>query len=802
MPRHVTDLRAERATLSPPMPKLLLRTFETYLPHVLGVTDPSYADLVAAATKRFDAYIRAIPPDEKVREEILQLLLLTYVFGTFSGGVPRAPWRQDFARREAFVRRLYTSDRTKMDFTADVIRAFSKLSKTAARASIRDLAKSLRELAGLAFYSNPGTDPRVTGYDAIWKRSYPSRPDVDVVRLRQTGQPDLFDPGEVASIFQEHHPYDRGRLFANDGRPKVAVIGSGAGGAVVAARLAESGQYDVAIFESGPRMTPAEYPLDTLVGMARLFEGGLMTLSRNLDIHLLRGRVVGGGTVMTSGLSVKMRTETMSRWCSTSGELAIGVTEAELEAGFAKVHAMQRMGRLDDLPDSLKTSVSELLKDGADAMTAAGEPSYVFNADSPQNNVMMHAGQAPAGRPDQNGDYCFGCGLCNYGCHFGHKLSMDLSYLPYAESHGAKIHPNLPIERLVGDVVGGRLKITHLQLGRGLGRVAVDHVVLAAGAVGTPALLLRSVKADGSWRALRVFDEDDGHVGKGLGFNYGSGVVARWKPTDAAKLLARAQLRQDPTGGPFPDTFPKPGHLGFQIRYVGTKAGDPDFRIAIDPKKDPLGRGEHFARYVLENAFVPPSLLSNVVPGVGKAHLDWMRDYRNLAMCATTIGSPQTGRVLGDRTVVYKLSDDEMTLNRDALASIVRLYFAAGAEEVGLAGVREDPKDDAAPPGEGLRLLRSEFGHLTETQIASKLKPVLSLPEHIMLSSAHPQGGCRMSVDPDRGAVGPDFRLFGADNVFVSDGSLFPSTIVVNPQWSIAALAEVASTRIQATIGA
>ena len=800
MPRHVTDLRAERATLSPPLPKYLLRTFEAYLPHVLGVTDPSYADLVSIATKRFDAYLRAIPPDEDARKDIVQLLTLTFLFGSFKGGIPRAPWKQDFARREAFVRRLYTTDKTAMDWTVDVIRAFSKITKTAPRATIRDLAKSLRELAGLAFYSNPGSDPRVTGYQPIWQRSYPTRADVDVVRLRLTGQPDLFDPGEVASIFQQSHPYDRGRLFRNDGRPKVAVIGSGAGGAVVAARLAE--HYDVAVFESGPRMAPAEYPLDTLVGMARLFEGGLMTLNRNLDIHLLRGRVVGGGTVMTSGLSVKMRSETKSRWCSTSGELAIGVTEAELDAGFEKVHRMQHMGRLDELPESLKTGVSEMLRTGADAMRTNGEPSYALNADDPQNNVMMRAGQGPAARTDQNGDYCFGCGLCNYGCHFGHKLSMDLSYLPFAESKGARIHPNLPIERLVGDVVGGRLKITHLQLGRGLGRVPIDHVVLAAGAVGTPALLLRSVEADGTWRALRVFDRDDGHVGKGLGFNYGSGVVARWKPTDAAKLLARAQLRRDPVGGPFPDTFAVPGHLGFQIRYVATKDGDPDFRIAIDPKKDPLGRREHFARYVLENAFVPPSLLSNVVPGVGGAHLDWMRDYRNLAMCATTIGSPQTGRVLGDRTVVYKLTDDEMKLNRDALASIVRLYFAAGAEEVGLAGVREDPKDDAAPPGEGLRLLRSKFGHLTETQIASKLQPVLSLPEHIMLSSAHPQGGCRMSVDPERGAVGPDFRLFGADNLFVSDGSLFPSTIVVNPQWSIAALAEVASERIHETIQA
>ncbi|MCB9599336.1 MAG: GMC family oxidoreductase [Sandaracinus sp.] len=801
MPRHVTDLRADRATLGAPMPKVLLKTFETYLPHLLGVTDPSYSDLVSVATKRFDAYVRSIPPDEGVRDELVQLLALTFGFGMLSGGFPQVPWKQDAARREAFVRRLYTSDETLMDRFVDVVRFVSRLVPSAPRASIRDLAKSLRELASLAFYSNPGSDMRVTGYQPIQQRDYSTRGDVDVVELRRLGQPDLFDPKEVASIFQEHHPYDLGRLFANDGRPKIAVIGSGAGGAVVAARLAQTGRYDVAIFESGPRMRPGEYPLDTFVGMSRLFEGGLMTLSRNLDIHLLRGRVVGGGTVMTSGLSVKMRAETMDRWCSTAGELAIGVTRAELEAGFDAVHAVQHMGPLDDLPDALKTGVSEKLREGAEALTAAGEPSYDLNADDPQNNVMMRASQAPGGRPDQNGDYCFGCGLCNYGCHFGHKLSMDLSYLPMAEAAGAKIHPNLPIDHLVGDVEHGRLKIKKLMLGRGLGPVDVDHVVLAAGAVGTPALLLRSVDADGTWRSLRVFDQDDGHVGKGLGFNYGSGVVARWLPSDADALRAREIAQSDSTAGPYPSAFAKPGHLGFQIRYVATKAGDPEFRIGIDPKRDPLGRANHIARYVLENAFVPPSLVSNVVPGVGAAHLDWMRDYRSLAMCATTIGSPQTGYVLGDRTVVYKLSQDEMTLNREALASIVRLYFAAGASEVGLAGVREDPHDDAAPPGEGLRLTRSQFGGLTEAQIATKLERVLSLPEHIMLSSAHPQGGCRMSVDPARGAVGPDFRLFGADNLFVCDGSLFPSTIVVNPQWSIAALAEVASQRIRASIG-
>ena len=88
------------------------------------------------------------------------------------------------------------------------------------------------------------------------------------------------------------------------------------------------------------------------------------------------------------------------------------------------------------------------------------------------------------------------------------------------------------------------------------------------------------------------------------------------------------------------------------------------------------------------------------------------------------------------------------------------------------------------------------FGDMTEDELVTELKPVLEDPEHIMLSSAHPQGGLRMSKDPHGGAVDPEFRLRGASNVSVVDGSVFPSTIVVNPQWTIAALALVAAERV------
>jgi len=783
-----TELRAKLVETSKPLPAFLLRTFEAYLPYVLGVTEPRYAELVRAATHRFDAYVRSLPPHEGTRDNLAFLLGWTWLQGTAKAlGVP--PWRQSPKQRRRYIEDLYRSDGRAAEIAWDLVRGAVRtlpfVPASAPRASIRDLAKSLREMMALAFYSNPAADTAVTGYTRVWQRGpflreVLRRGDVDTEALTELRQPEVFDPVEVAAVHIQGHPYDADRLFANDGRPKVAVIGSGAGGAVVAARLAQMRdaggrpRFDVAVFEAGPRLRPRDYPLDTLVGMSQLFEGGLLTLSRNLDIHLLRGRLVGGGTVMTSGLSVRLRPETMDRWCARGGELSIGVRREELEAAFDAVHRRQHMAWIDP---RLYTDVSHLLGKGGRALAGTGEE-WIFNADGPQNNVVMGPDQCPTARPDQLGRWCFGCGLCNYGCHFGHKLSMDLTYIPDAERAGARIHPNLPIERLIGRTDRhGRMRVTHLELGRGLGhRVPVDHVVLAAGAVGSPALLLRSAKGQPAWRALPPFR--GGHVGRGLGFNYGSGVVARW-----------------------PERFRRPGHLGFQIKYVATKAGDPSYTIDLG-----RGRGTFAARYVLENAFMPPGLLSNLVPGVGPAHLRWMRDYERLAMCATTIGSPQTGRVLADRTVAYSLTAGEMDVNRRALASIARLYFAAGAEEVGFAGIREHPASDRITGlGEGLALRagqrgyvnpRKTFDEMTEDELLRELEPVLRAPEHIMLSSAHPQGGLRMSADPEAGAVGPDFRLVGADNVFVSDASLFPSTIVVNPQWTIAALAEVASATI------
>jgi choline dehydrogenase-like flavoprotein len=65
--------------------------------------------------------------------------------------------------------------------------------------------------------------------------------------------------------------------------------------------------------------------------------------------------------------------------------------------------------------------------------------------------------------------------------------------------------------------------------------------------------------------------------------------------------------------------------------------------------------------------------------------------------------------------------------------------------------------------------------------------------EGLGLNSAHPQGGNPISTDASTGVVDEEFRVHGMDNVYVCDASVFPSSVTVNPQLTVMALADYAS---------
>jgi choline dehydrogenase-like flavoprotein len=67
-----------------------------------------------------------------------------------------------------------------------------------------------------------------------------------------------------------------------------------------------------------------------------------------------------------------------------------------------------------------------------------------------------------------------------------------------------------------------------------------------------------------------------------------------------------------------------------------------------------------------------------------------------------------------------------------------------------------------------------------------------------MLTSAHPQGGNPIGEPGEGGVVGPDFRVHGFANLYLCDASAFPSSVGVNPQLTVMALAQMAAGRILA----
>ena len=66
----------------------------------------------------------------------------------------------------------------------------------------------------------------------------------------------------------------------------------------------------------------------------------------------------------------------------------------------------------------------------------------------------------------------------------------------------------------------------------------------------------------------------------------------------------------------------------------------------------------------------------------------------------------------------------------------------------------------------------------------------------IQIGTGHPQGGNALSPDRERGVVDPSFRVHGLDNLFVCDASVFPSSVTVNPQLTVMALADYAAADI------
>jgi len=246
---------------------------------------------------------------------------------------------------------------------------------------------------------------------------------------------------------------------------EVAIVGSGAGGAVAAATLAEAG-VDVLVLEAGDHYNRDNYPADRLEAVTELYrDAGLTIAEGRPPIPVPVAKVIGGTTVINSGTCFRAPDRILDNWREE-----FGISWAkDLDQDFAEAEDFLRVTQLD--PDRMGRN-GQLAMEGAAALGYSSGPIH------------------------RNAGSCTQCSSCPYGCAIDAKQGMHVSYLPRAVAAGARVRSGVEAQRvqLEGDRAVGLACSARDANGRSRPYTvrARKAVIAAGGALGTPELLLRS----------------------------------------------------------------------------------------------------------------------------------------------------------------------------------------------------------------------------------------------------------------------------------------------------------------------
>lgn len=250
----------------------------------------------------------------------------------------------------------------------------------------------------------------------------------------------------------------------------VCVIGTGAGGAVLAAGLAERGLKVVLLEEGGHHTSKDFRRLEEGWSLPNLYQerGGRATADQAITV--LQGRSVGGGTTVNWTTCFRTPPRILEHWREVHRLTAL--SEAALAPHFDAVEARLGIARWDVVPPN------------------------------PNNASLLRGSDAlgwEASRTARNVRECQNSGYCGYGCPFDAKQGMLLTYLPDALDRGAELLADVRAERLVRGADGRITEVQAVVMRRGADRVAGPKITVKAerfavcgGAINSPALLLRS----------------------------------------------------------------------------------------------------------------------------------------------------------------------------------------------------------------------------------------------------------------------------------------------------------------------
>ncbi len=373
----------------------------------------------------------------------------------------------------------------------------------------------------------------------------------------------------------------------------VCIIGSGAGGSVVACRAAQAGR-SVLLVERGPYVRPSQMNDREIEMIPLLYKDGGLQMNTGMDMFILQGTCVGGSTTLSNMVMMRAPDDVLSSWNRFGAELDLAVFSRSYETIEREIGA----------------AYADL------AHTSGSTKRFIEGARS--------LGLSPRRMRKALGD-CRGCGNCNIGCAFDTKRGALATYIPWAERYGARVLADTEVDRI--ETRGREAVALHVRSGktRERRRIVAKQVVVAAGAINSSALLLKS--------GLRR------NVGERVSFNGGSMMVAEFdEPLD--------------------------GYDADQMTWFLQGDG-----FIVEPTHNPLMSA------------------ALTTPGWFEEHATLMRRQRHLAYAGSLVSTGATGRVVqspfwGYEETRFRPGPVEVADVKRGLKLISEVFFAAGARRL------------------------------------------------------------------------------------------------------------------------